>query len=49
MRMTIPEDIIELSSIFRENGFTLYLVGGAVRDYILGKDNNDYDFTTDAP
>ena len=48
MRMIIPEDIIELSSIFRENGFTLYLVGGAVRDYILGKDNNDYDFTTDA-
>ena len=48
MRMTIPEDIKELALIFRSNGFSLYLVGGAVRDYILGKDNNDYDFTTDA-
>ena len=46
--MTIPEDIKELAAIFRSNGFSLYLVGGAVRDYILGKDNNDYDFTTDA-
>ena len=48
MRMTIPEDIKELALIFRSNGFSLYLVGGAVRDYILGKNNNDYDFTTDA-
>ena len=48
MRMMIPEDIRELAGIFRANGYSLYLVGGAVRDYILGKENNDYDFTTDA-
>ena len=48
MRMQIAKDIKELATIFREAGFSLYLVGGAVRDWILGKTNNDYDFTTDA-
>lgn len=48
MRMKIDSEIKALSSIFRENGFSLYLVGGAVRDFLLGKENNDYDFTTDA-
>ena len=48
MRMKISNDISELASVFRKAGFSLYLVGGAVRDYILGKKNSDYDFTTDA-
>jgi len=34
--------------LFKEHGYSLYLVGGAVRDYVLGKENHDYDFTTDA-
>ncbi len=44
------------SNIFKNNeniiksisraGFDLYLVGGAVRDSIIGIDNNDYDFCT---
>jgi len=38
----------ELNQIFITNNFHLYLVGGAVRDYLLNIDNNDYDFTTDA-
>ena len=48
MRMKIDQGIKALASIFRENGFSLYLVGGAVRDFLLKKENNDYDFTTDA-
>lgn len=48
MRMRIAKDIKELSTIFNKAGFSLYLVGGAVRDWILGKENSDYDFTTDA-
>ena len=39
MRMKIDSEIKALSSIFRENGFSLYLVGGAVRDFLLGKEN----------
>lgn len=48
MRYEVPEKLKELSTIFNENGYSLYLVGGAVRDYILGNQNHDYDFTTDA-
>src|SRR5205823_2070640 len=29
-------------------GFKIYIVGGAVRDLILGKEVKDWDFTTDA-
>ncbi len=36
------------AEIFRKNGYSLYLVGGAVRDFLLKKENHDYDFTTDA-
>jgi len=44
----VPDKLCELAKIFKERGFSLYLVGGAVRDYLLGKQNHDYDFTTDA-
>lgn len=33
---------------FAEGGYTLYLVGGSVRDALLGRLGNDLDFTTDA-
>ncbi|MDY5932114.1 MAG: HD domain-containing protein [Candidatus Ornithospirochaeta sp.] len=48
MLYPVPEILREFSSAFRENGYSLYLVGGAVRDYLLGRPNHDYDFTTDA-
>ena len=44
----IPDKIKQFASIFNENGFCLYIVGGAVRDYLLGIPNSDYDFCTDA-
>ncbi|MCR5731937.1 MAG: HD domain-containing protein [Sphaerochaetaceae bacterium] len=44
----LPDKIKALSEPFTKKGFSLYLVGGAVRDYLLGKENDDYDFTTDA-
>ena len=46
--MTVSPELKALSDIFQKNGFSLYLVGGAVRDYVLGKPSHDYDFTTDA-
>ncbi|MBQ2259396.1 MAG: CCA tRNA nucleotidyltransferase [Spirochaetales bacterium] len=48
MKYSVPHKLRELAEIFEKNGFSLYLVGGAVRDYVLGLDNHDYDFTTDA-
>ncbi|ALR13736.1 CCA tRNA nucleotidyltransferase [Mycobacteroides saopaulense] len=38
----------ELGALFDSAGFTLYLVGGSVRDAALGKLGTDLDFTTDA-
>lgn len=47
---TFPIDatIREFASVFDAAGFSLYVVGGAVRDWLLGIQNDDYDFTTDA-
>lgn len=38
----------DLAHRFQEAGFTLALVGGSVRDALLGRLGNDLDFTTDA-
>ncbi|WP_256103654.1 CCA tRNA nucleotidyltransferase [Streptomyces sp. ODS05-4] len=38
----------DLASRFQEAGFSLALVGGSVRDALLGRLGNDLDFTTDA-
>lgn len=37
-----------LNSKFKENGFSIFEVGGSVRDSILGLDVYDFDFATDA-
>jgi poly(A) polymerase len=38
----------ELAARFRDAGFSIYLVGGSVRDALLGRVVDDLDFTTDA-
>lgn len=44
----IPQDIQQIKDVFKKNGFKLYVVGGAVRDALLGKTPKDYDLATDA-
>ncbi|WP_370109457.1 CCA tRNA nucleotidyltransferase [Streptacidiphilus sp. MAP12-33] len=39
---------VDLGERFQAAGFTLALVGGSVRDALLGRLGNDLDFTTDA-
>lgn len=46
--IAIPAQLKKLNEIFRSNGFEAYLVGGAVRDILLGKKANDWDITTNA-
>ena len=38
----------KLEQLFQKNGFSLYLVGGTVRDYLMGLPLNDMDAVTDA-
>ena len=38
----------EVGAVFEAAGFQLYLVGGSVRDAVLGRLTTDLDFTTDA-
>jgi tRNA nucleotidyltransferase (CCA-adding enzyme) len=44
----VPQKVIEFANFFEEKGFSLYIVGGAVRDYLLGIPNSDFDFCTNA-
>lgn len=46
--LRIAPVIDELGTLFREAGHELYLVGGSVRDALLGKLGHDLDFTTSA-
>ena len=39
---------ISLAELFESHGYKLYLVGGTVRDYLLGLTLNDMDAVTDA-
>ena len=38
----------KLAQLFNDHGFELYLVGGSVRDYLLGKELTDMDVATNA-
>jgi len=51
MTMTVtlsPTALRRLDDVFRAADKALYLVGGSVRDELLGRASLDYDFTTDA-
>ena len=47
-RLEVPEPLLPLGEAFREAGHELYLVGGYVRDTLLGGAHPDIDATTDA-
>jgi tRNA nucleotidyltransferase/poly(A) polymerase len=44
----LPNDIIEISNAYIDAGKDIFLVGGAVRDFIQGKDPKDWDLVTNA-
>jgi poly(A) polymerase len=46
--VAVPPVARELAERFAAAGHRLYLVGGSVRDALLGRDQADLDFTTDA-
>ena len=46
--MIIPDGILNILNKLEENGYEAYIVGGAVRDHIMGRPVHDYDITTSA-
>lgn len=39
---------LNLGNLFEKFGFSLYIIGGTSRDFLLGRPVDDYDFVTDA-
>jgi len=48
MQITAPKEIKEIVKILKKAGFEAYLVGGCVRDLLIGKRPKDWDVATNA-
>jgi len=48
LKLNLPSDIKKIYKLFKKNKKQLFVVGGAVRDAILGKTPKDFDLATDA-
>lgn len=48
MNIQLPLDVKNIIEILEENGHAAYIVGGCVRDFILGYKPKDWDITTSA-
>lgn len=45
---TLTKEVNNILGKFKKAGFQIYIVGGAVRDLLMGKPVHDWDFTTNA-
>jgi tRNA nucleotidyltransferase/poly(A) polymerase len=48
LNMDLPKSVLQMNQIFKNNGYELYVVGGAVRDLLLGQEPKDFDLVTNA-
>ena len=48
MDMELPSTFLNLAAEYKKRGFSLYMIGGTSRDYLLGLPVLDLDFVTDA-
>lgn len=48
MNYTLPNQVKNILEKFEKENFQIYIVGGAVRDLLMEKKVEDWDFTTDA-
>ena len=46
--LTIPNEVLELHATLVSAGYQAYLVGGCVRDLLIGREPKDWDITTNA-
>ena len=47
-KLTVPHTVTALCDALRTGGFEAYLVGGCVRDLLIGREPKDWDITTNA-
>ncbi len=45
---SIPKEVVELTQSLENAGFEAFLVGGCVRDMVIGREPKDWDITTNA-
>lgn len=48
MEINIPEYVENIINKLENRGFSAYIVGGCLRDMLIGREPSDYDITTDA-
>lgn len=48
LKLNVPKDVKDLHKLFKKNRKELYIVGGAVRDALLGQKPKDFDLATNA-
>ncbi len=44
----LPQDVREIIRLIEENGYEAYIVGGCIRDMLMGREPHDWDITTSA-
>lgn len=44
----VPKPVFDIAAVLKEHSYQAYLVGGSVRDILLGKEPHDFDIATDA-
>lgn len=47
-KMNLPSDVLFILEKIRENGYSAHVVGGSVRDSLIGRELGDFDITTSA-
>lgn len=48
MRIILPKKVRSIISVLNHEGFSAHVVGGCVRDLVMGKEPHDWDITTSA-
>ena len=49
IKIKLPEAVLEIFKVIKEYGSTAYIVGGSVRDSIIGRPVHDWDICTPVP
>lgn len=48
MQLSLPKEVLAIVSTLQKGGYEAFIVGGAVRDLLIGRPTKDWDFTTNA-